>query len=436
MGKDLKGKELGKGITQRKDGRYQARIFTKDQKTTTIYNTDLKALKEEKLKLEYEIKYGIAVDFTSMTVDEWFNEWMNLYNLNLKNTSLSNYTLNYNRAAKYIGHLKIKDIKMSNVQSLINNLQLEGYAYSTILSVKNVLFGMFSKAAQNDYVQKNPCVGVVMPPDETVKAKALSREEVDKFFNAIVRQRYRDLFYILLNTGMRIGEACALEWTDVDFENKKIAIYKTLNRTKQWSRAGRKLTEKRFRVQVTSPKKDASYRNIPLSADVEIAFKRWKRIQDEDKLKYGRDWGCKNELLGEYPELIFTTSTGGILSPSDAWYYCQQGVNRVNEVEIIDAEVEGREPDLLEIHPHTLRHTFATNCLQSGMNPLSVQKIMGHASLDMLMHYTHPEDEFVQEEFDKYTEKYGKEKYVETVTGVHTDFKVIDFETRLHKKSV
>lgn len=404
MGKDLNGKEIGKGITQRKDGRYMARIkVEKNRSPITLYDFELEKLREKYYEERRKWNSGELTNSGKMTVRNWFKEWIKVYGINFKDTTKQNYITNYERIDEYIGHLTLEGIRQSHIQHALNILVEKNYAYTTIVSSKETLYAMFNKAVSLQFILRNPCVGVVLPKKPITSINALTKDEEVKFFNAITGQRYEELFYILLHTGMRIGEAVALTWNDIDFTDKKIYINKTLNRAKQYDRNGNKLNSQRMRI--TSTKTTSSNRVIPLFDNVELAFMKWKIKQDKDKVRSMEDWGRNNYLSAKYPNMIFTTRSGCPLTPTDAWTYCAQGVNRINEEEVIAAKLENREPKLLILHPHIFRHTFATRCMESGMNPEAVRKLLGHASLKMLEVYCHPSIDFVVDECNKYLEK-------------------------------
>ena len=146
-------------------------------------------------------------------------------------------------------------------------------------------------------------------------------------------------FLILLHTGLRIGEALALEWCDLDFKHEKLRVYKTLNRvTKYYDSKGNELPERYSTIQITTPKKSASNRKVPLTDAVIAAFMSWKEKQDRDKEKLGKNWGKTNILLKKYPGLIFTTSSGRSYLPSSAQTECRRIVGIVNKHEIALAE--------------------------------------------------------------------------------------------------
>ena len=88
----------------------------------------------------------------------------------------------------------------------------------------------------------------------------------------------------------RIGEALALEWCDLDFKHEKLRVYKTLNRvTKYYDSKGNELPERYSTIQITTPKKSASNRKVPLTDAVIAAFMSWKEKQDRDKEKLGKN---------------------------------------------------------------------------------------------------------------------------------------------------
>lgn len=100
-------------------------------------------------------------------------------------------------------------------------------------------------------------------------SKCLTDDEIIRFFEACKNTRYNELFQILLHTGMRIGEACALEWADINFEDKTIHVYKTLNRVKvYYDENGDELDSSLYVIQITTPKKPASNRIIPMNEEV------------------------------------------------------------------------------------------------------------------------------------------------------------------------
>ena len=174
-------------------------------------------------------------------------------------------------------------------------------------------------------------------------------------------------------------------------------------------RKGNELPERYSTIQITTPKKSASNRKVPLTDAVIAAFNELEGKQDRDKEKLGKNWGKPNILLKKYPGLIFTTSSGRSYLPSSAQTECRRIVGIVNKHEIALAEKENRDPNLMDVHPHIFRHTFVTRCIQSGMDAATVKKIAGHSDEKMTNYYTHIEEEHIDDEYELYIQKYGTE---------------------------
>lgn len=376
MGKNLKRKEIGKGIRQRKDGRYEARITIKGsgKPPFSIYGTNLQQVRKQRSMYLAEVLPGVPGFDSSMSVSKWYEKWMELYKVrNLKATTIRNYEDGFRRTEEYIGYMKLVDIKPEHILDMIKKLEDEGYAPTSIKQSLSVVHQMFERAAAS-------------------------------------RDRYEELFLILMHTGMRIGEVLALQWRDVNFDEKYLRVYKTLNRVKlYYDKQGKKLAEPYYVTQITSPKKKKSVRIIPLPDIAIEAFLSWKEKQNQDKKVLGKKWGTGNDLLKKYPGLIFTTSTGMSYLPGNAEDECERIKNIVNKQEALEAEKEGREAEMLDVTPHSFRHTFVTRCVQSGMKPATVGKISGHSTQKMTEYYTHLEQGYVKDEYKRYDEKYGKE---------------------------
>ena len=131
-----------------------------------------------------------------------------------------------------------------------------------------------------------------MVVNDTKKRLPLSAKQEKSFLDFVkgdkYYSKYYDGFYILFKTGLRISEFCGLTLDDIDFENHRICVYKTLNRTTKYYDDGKNRLEKPESVkQITTPKKKASYRWIPMTDGVETAFRSWEKKQLADKEKNG-----------------------------------------------------------------------------------------------------------------------------------------------------
>lgn len=156
MGKDLNGKELGRGITQRKDGRYMGRIHIRgSKKEVTLYDRNLKMLKNK--VNTYRALAGTSQWDIRMTVTEWFEQWMEIYNVPvLKATTIRNYWDGFKRIQPLIGDRRVIDIKSNNILNALYVLKENGYAQTTIKQTFTILKAMFSMAYRVRAVLYNP----------------------------------------------------------------------------------------------------------------------------------------------------------------------------------------------------------------------------------------------------------------------------------------
>ena len=378
MAKALNGKELGKGITQLRNGTYQARVYIKgNDKPIYASSKRLEEVKQKREKILEQYNLGLQTDASKKTLNDWFDEWMELYVVGkVKPRTVQNYIREYERCKSYIGHITLDRLQPTYIQKMVNKLFKKGYKRATVNNIE-----------END-------------------SDRLTDEQIKKFFNAAAGTRYYELFVILLNTGMRIGEACALEWKDIDFEKRSVYIYKTIGTSLiYYDKYGEKLKEPYYLTQITSPKKEASVRKIPLTETAIKAFEDWRIKQEKDIKKLGKKWGKDNVLLKQYPELIFTTQKGNCYMPNVAGKECTRIAQKMNTDEKNVAESEGREYRYIRVHPHMFRHTFISLCYEAGMDTSVILRISGHKHIKMMKYYTHLEENFVNKEFDKIREK-------------------------------
>lgn len=133
MAKGLNGKELGTGIRQRKDGRYEARA-TVNGKAINIYDMDLKQLKKEFEECKELARINIDMRRQKITMNEWFEEWFTKYKVpTIKSTSVfSMKSKFYNTFGRLIGTMKVVDIRNIDIQDAINTMKKEGRASSSM----------------------------------------------------------------------------------------------------------------------------------------------------------------------------------------------------------------------------------------------------------------------------------------------------------------
>lgn len=393
MPKDLKGKELPKGIYQRKDGRYEARALVNGIKVQ-LYNFDLKQLKVDFEKAKEEAKQGVDKKLSDITLDEWFDEWFTRYKVpKIKETSINpmktKYRSNYGRL---IGHMKVSEIRNMDIQDVINTMQKEGKATSSMRDALGRVRECLESAKNNRIISVNPCFDITVPWENTSKERRfLSQKEQTTYLQAVEHNWYKEMFYIMFLTGMRIGEVGGLKWEDVDFKHKCININRSLSC---------EYNEGVKTIRLTTPKTHNSYRKIPFMGEAEEMFLSQKKKQD--KLK--KELGKRYRSSGEFADLVFVTSMGSPVLRYHAEKECKKVVKAINEAEAFESVREKREPVLFEdVYPHAIRHTFCSRCFELKMNPKVVQALMGHQHYSTTIDiYTHVMESDIDNEVCKF----------------------------------
>lgn len=386
-------KTLPKGISLRKDGRYQGR-FTFNGKRYTYYSRDVKELQKKMADARYELEHGIYGTGLDITLNHWFDVWMKEYKLlTVKNSTILLYSLNYERYVKEsIGGYLLKDIKTIHIQRIYNEMHRQGLSLGTIQIVNSVLNNLFSQAVKNDYLMKNPCMGAILPKGEKREQRVLTFYEQTLFLAAIAGNFYEPLFQIALCTGLRIGELSALTWDDVDFEKKNLSVLRTLLYQKDY-RTG----EYGFRFQ--TPKSGSSKRIVPLIPDAVEILKKHRKTQKLYIMENQIEW----KPVDEMDNLIFTTRHGTPVQEGHMVKRLAVVTDIMNRLEKEIAVKENRMPCIIEnITPHTLRHSFATRAFENGLAPKTVQELLGHSNMNITMDlYTHVTYDTKKREMEK-----------------------------------
>lgn len=379
-------------MIQTADGRYEARASINGIKIQ-LYNFNLKELRVEFEKRKEEAKQGVDKKLSNITLDEWFEEWFVRYKVpHIKETSVTpmktKYRANFGRL---IGNIKVADIRNMDIQDVINTMQREGKATSSMRDALGRVRECLESAKNNRIISENPCFDITVPWENVSKERRfLTQEEQNRFLQQVEDNWYKEMFYIMFLTGMRIGEVGGLKWEDVDFKNKCININRSLSCQYE---AGEKT------VRLTAPKTHNSYRKIPFMGEAEKMFLSQKKKQDKIKKELGKRYRSNGELS----DLVFVTSMGSPVFRYHAEKEVKKVVKAINEQEAFDSVREQREPHYFEdLYPHAIRHTFCSRCFQLNMNPKVVQKLMGHQHYSTTIDiYTHVMQDDIHTEISK-----------------------------------
>lgn len=387
----MKATKKSDGITQRKDGLYMGR-FMFNGKRHAMYDKDKKALKKRMNDMRYELEHGIYGSPEKMDLNHWFEVWLEEYKKNqIKETVQQQYKTLYNAyVKKELGKMKLQEIRAMHIQKLFNKMLTDGYSIGTVTLIKKVLHNMMNVAIENEILFRNPCKGTKLPKNET-ESVFLAEQQRTIFLQEITHSKHEDLYRLILGTGLRIGEVLALNWDDIDFDNKTLSVsrdvvYKKLDGQ---DKAG-------FHYQ--TPKSHTSIRCIPLNTDIVRVLENHRKEQRLLRFKMGSEWKPLEQPEAQF--LIFTKEDGTPFLPQNIYCDLDRLVEAYNKKETALSEEENREPFLLErIRPHQLRHTYATICFENGVPLKTVQTLLGHAGIQITAdRYTHITEEKQKED--------------------------------------
>ena len=261
-----------------------------------------------------------------------------------------------------LGDLKLPEITPAQITALLLDIQAEGKAHSTVIKVYTILHSFFKMAYLGDMIDRNPMDKVERPKPrkDEVKASgplAYTPSEVQKIVAGLEREplKWRTLVHLLIDTGIRRGECCALQWKNIDFATGAVSIRGNLCYTKTKG------------VYLDTPK-NSHLRTVYVG---ERAFALLRQLRVEQAKKSISAYVFTQEAS---PEPMHPQSPTRYLKKFSVRY----GV-----------------PDL---HPHKLRHTFASIAITNGADIASVSEALGHSDKAVTLRmYTHADQESISQ---------------------------------------
>lgn len=388
--RDKKNRVLRRGESQRPDGKYQFK-YSIDGIPHFVYSWRLEptdkmpegkkptpSLREMEKAIGRDIESQLDPTCRNMTVMELVERYLST-KTGVKPSTKQNYGVIKNLLAKEeFSRKRIKEVKTSDAKLFLIKMQSDGKRHSTIKSVRGVLRPAFQMAVDDDLLVKNPfgfeLAGVVV--NDSVTREAITRDQMRKFLKFVhddnVYCKYYEAVYILFHTGMRISEFCGLTIKDIDFEHNVVTIDHQLQRMSNMERI------------IEPTKTRAGTRKLPITEDVAMMFRAI--IEDRPKPK-------TEKMVCGYSGFLYLDKND---LPEVALHWehrFRHMVNRYNEIYRVQ---------MPKITPHVCRHTYCSNMAKSGMNPKTLQYLMGHSDIAVTLNvYTHVGLEDAEKELQK-----------------------------------
>ena len=275
-----------------------------------------------------------------------------------------------------IAHIQIELISSDDIQDYFNSLKHLSNSY--ISKIYGEFNRSFKYAIKKGFIYKNPMDDVIKPKStkQDKKVRALTIEEQQDFTNYLLNNsikncKYKNVYLIQMFCGLRVGEVLALTMKDIDLEHKKISVKKTLTKD-----------EKGRTIMGQSTKTYAGKRMVPIPEFIMPAI--------IEQMQYANSQPNNDEKM--------------IFKPDNKKYCDREQVNDYLK------DILRKEFDITDISTHSLRHTFGTRCVESGMQPVVVQRLMGHTDVSVTLNtYTSVYDKFKEQEVEKVNQYYLKE---------------------------
>ena len=392
--RDNRNRVLRYGESQRPDGRYAFKYKDNDGKFKFVYSWRLDkndrtpagkkrelSLREKEKQIEHDLFDHIVSNGGNLTVLELVKKYVSL-KTGVRHNTEANYKFVINIIAKEdFGKLRIDKVHLSDAKAWLIKLQKDGRGYSSIHSVRGVVRPAFQMAVDDDLIRKNPfafeLASVIV--NDSVTREALTRKQERAFLDFIKEDdyycKYYDPIYILFHTGLRISEFCGLTIGDIDFQSMRINIDHQLQR------------KRNMEYVIEATKTEAGTRMVPMTKEVAECFRRILANRKKPKVE---------PMIDGHTGFLFLDKNE---MPTVALHwekYFQHIRDKYNDIYRVQLPL---------VTPHVCRHTFCSNMAKSGMNPKTLQYIMGHSDISVTLNtYSHVGFEDAKEEMQRVAE--------------------------------
>ena len=404
--RDSKHRVLRAGESMRADGKYQFKYHIAG-KPHFVYSWKLEptdklpagkkpclSLRELEKQIGYDLESQLDPMKRNITVNELVERYLST-KTGAKHSTVANYNFVKNILKKEeFSEAKIADVKTSDAKLFLIKMQSDGKGYSTVKSVRGVLRPAFQMAVDDDILNKNPfefqLAGVVVNDSHT--RTAITREQMRQFLKFVHDDncycKYYEAVYILFHTGMRISEFCGLTLKDIDLKNRIVNIDHQLQRTSD------------MQYVIESTKTNAGTRKLPITEEVAKCFQAI--IEDREPQQ-------REKMIDGYAGFLFYDKDNNPLVAMHWEHRFNHMVQRYNDIYRIQ---------IPNITPHVCRHTYCSNMAKSGMNPKTLQYLMGHSDIGVTLNtYTHLGLEDAEDELKRLEDLQNARKELKRTQG-------------------
>lgn len=317
------------------------------RKQVSLYGKTEAECKSKLMDALTAIHNGLYVTPQKITVKDWLETWLAEYTSSLTDGTIRSYrNAIETHAIPAMGRITLTQLQPQQYQQFVNGLKKKGLSSKTIKNVTGAIHKALQQAVKNGMIARNPADEPDIPRVESKEKHPLEGEQISTFLSAIKGNRFEQLFFVDLYTGMRIGEIIGLRWKDIDFKACEIRIVQQI----------------RPDGSIDEPKHHKK-RTIVVAPSVIAVLKQLRREQK----------------VHDPNGLVFCYEDGRSLPHSTV----QHNFKRI-----------AKSIGLPDCSIHDLRHTFATECIRKGIDPKTVSVMMGHADAKITLNvYTHATSE-------------------------------------------
>lgn len=371
-------------IYQRKDGRYEGKVFAQaadgTYKRVSVYGQNWDECHSLVVKLQDQVRRGIPVATTTMTVKAYLEYWLHdVAEPTIRRTTFSTYEGAIRlHIIPGLGKRKLKALQAPHIRSWLSTLRKtcqccaqgkdakraagrnvkprccakntpeccgDFLSTSSIRHLLRVLRAALQDAVDEDLISRNVAKLVQLRVTDEHRVRALTAQDAQRLLAAAKQHRLYALWAVALAMGLRRGEALGLAWSEVDLVAGRLTIRQALHRVDG-------------QLKLEAVKTDASNATLPLPSDLVAVLKRHRKRQLEERFEAGSEW--------QDTGLVFTTAVGGFIEP--------RNVNRMFS-SLCDKAQIGR------VRVHDLRHSCATLLFSMGVDAATVRRILRHSSI-------------------------------------------------------